>query len=163
MTYPFHGSGHQELHRSFRHRGPAVRRARNRFPQLRKDRTKSKNSARSKRERAEGLPDFASAMGSQRGDSAFTQERKARALVHADLAVLRHFVHRLAALRLPLAEEVDRHFRSLLQFHISRVQRPSLVRVRHVLPHSSIRQGCKKRFPPRNMSDEILEIALLKL
>src|SRR5467141_747416 len=71
-------------------------------------------------------------VGFARLDSAFPQERKARALVHADLSVLRHFVHRFAAFRFPLAEEVDRYFRSLLQFHVSRVQRPSLVRVRHV-------------------------------
>src|ERR1700704_1850556 len=110
----------------------------------------------SKRERAEGLPEFASAMGSRRGDSAFTQEGQAGALVHADLASLRHFVHRLAALRLPLTEEVDRHFRSLLQFHISRVQRPSLVRVRHVYhvpPYSrgvksvSLQETCRTNWP----------------
>src|SRR3989449_9991213 len=72
--------------------------------------------------------------GVARGDSTFPEKRKARALVHADLSILRHFVHRFAAFWFPLAEEVDRYFRSLLQFHFSRVQRPSLVRVRHILP-----------------------------
>src|SRR5207302_387514 len=85
-----------------------------------------------KKESAEGLPRDASAYGDARADSALSQERKAGALVYADLAVLGHFVHRFAAFRFPLTEEVDRYFRSLLQFHISRVQRPSLVRVRHV-------------------------------
>src|SRR3972149_7719856 len=88
------------------------------------------------------------------------QERKARALVHADLSVLGHLVHRLAALRLPLAEEVDRHFRSLLQFHISRVQRPSLVRVRHVQPRSLHALGYQKRFPPLEASDAARREAL---
>src|SRR5947208_16248001 len=79
-------------------------------------------------------PEMPRRMGSRGADSALSQERKAGALVHADLAVLRHFVHRFAAFRFPLTEEVDRYFRSLLQFHISRVQRPSLVRLRHVCP-----------------------------
>src|SRR5437870_1559790 len=84
------------------------------------------------RERAEVLPILPRRVGFARLDSALAEKRKARALVDADLSVLRHFVHRFAALRFPLAEEVDRYFRSLLQFHVSRVQRPSLVRVRHV-------------------------------
>src|SRR5437899_7019672 len=84
------------------------------------------------RKGAEVLPHFASAGGVREVDSTFPEKRKARALVHADLPILRHFVHRFAAFRFPLAAEVDRHFRSLLQFHVSRVQRPSLVRVRHV-------------------------------
>src|SRR2546422_7757510 len=90
----------------------------------------SKN--RSIRKGAEVLPHLPRRVGFARLDSTFPEKRKARALVHADLSVLRHFVHRFAAFRFPLAEEVDRHFRSLLQFHVSRVQRPSLVRVRHV-------------------------------
>src|SRR6267143_3900254 len=101
-------------------------------------------------------PEMPRRRGRESGRSTFAQERKARALVHADLPVLRHFVHRFAALRLPLTEEVDRHFRSLLQFHVSRVQRPSLVRVRHVYhvpPYSrgvksvSLQETCRTNCP----------------
>ena len=59
------------------------------------------------------------------------QVRQPSALVDAYLVALGHVVHHLAALRLLLAEEVDVHFRSPLQFHFARVQRPSLVRVCH--------------------------------
>src|SRR2546429_8551457 len=101
-------------------------------------------------------------MGSRGADSALPQERKAGALVHADLAVLGHFVHRFAAFRFPLAEEVDRYFRSLLQFHVSRVQRPSLVRVRNVCPRSSIHIGVKSVSLPVSAFDKSVEIAILK-
>src|SRR5207253_9711578 len=100
--------------------------------QIQRTRSWSKGTRAIKKERAEDLPRDASAYGVASAASAFSQERKASALVYAKLAVLGHFVHRFAAFRLPLTEEVDRYFRSLLQFHISRVQRPSLVRVLHV-------------------------------
>src|SRR5207245_10806712 len=92
----------------------------------------SSRSQLNKRKGPRSSPILPRRVGFARLDSAFPEKRKARALVHADLSVLRHFVHRFAAFRFPLAEEVDRHFRSLLQFHVSRVQRPSLVRVLHV-------------------------------
>src|SRR5437773_10985525 len=84
--------------------------------QIQRTRSWSKGTRARKKERAEGLPRVASAYGVARADSALSQERKAGALVHADLAVLGHFVHRFAAFRFPLTEEVDRYFRSLLQF-----------------------------------------------
>src|SRR6266571_4688709 len=101
-------------------------------------------------------------VGFARVDSTFPEKRKARALVHADLSILRHFVNRFAAFRFPLAEEVDRYFRSLLQFHVSRVQRPSLVRVRHVFPRSSIHIGVKSVSLPMSASDKNLAIAIIQ-
>src|SRR5439155_21277253 len=110
---------------------------------------------RSIRERGRGPPPFLPRrVGFARLDSAFPQERKARALVHADLPILRHFVHRFAAFRFPLAEEVDRYFRSLLQFHVSLLERPSLVRVRLVWPRASMELGYKKAFPPEMRQTE---------
>src|SRR3972149_2985574 len=57
-----------------------------------------------------------------------------------------HRVARLPTLRLPLAEEVDGHFRSALQFHFSAVQRPSLVLERHGFPVYREGEGGKKGF-----------------
>jgi SAM-dependent methyltransferase len=82
------------------------------------------------------------ARGGEKGSGLpLPQERQARTLVHADLPVLRHLVHRLSALRLPLAEEVDRDLRSPLQLHVARIQRPSLILVGHFTPVPRIASG----------------------
>src|SRR2546429_8983562 len=43
-------------------------------------------------------------------DSTFSGEREGRGLVHADLLIFLHFVHRVVAFWVSLAEEVDRYF-----------------------------------------------------
>ncbi len=72
------------------------------------------------------------------GPLGLLEVRQASALVDAYLVSLRHVVHHPAALRLPLAEEVDVHFRSPLQLHFARVQYPSLIRVGHSISGTRI-------------------------
>src|SRR5438309_10511714 len=94
----------------------APNRFRHRWRTTKSVRSESTDTVHQKRERAEDLPRDASAYGVAREDSAFSQERKACALVNADLAVLGHFVHRFAVFMFPITEYVYIHFRSFHQF-----------------------------------------------